>query len=109
MKGGPGANTQGSSQGLDAFPKEGHYEQIYVPTRVGGKGQDSKVNGKMGDSGSSSQVDSADGLVTGGGLLPYSEVLTQYQNEALENLEAQAIPDGLKDIIKNYFLGLSGE
>lgn len=91
----------------DAPDKQGRYEQIYVPSRLGGGGTGSQVKGSMGSSGDSTQVDLANGPITGGSLLPYSEVLTQYQAEARESLDKQYIPENLKDMVKNYFTGLA--
>ncbi len=108
MAGGLGSNTLGSSGG-DAQGREGQWEQIYAPNRLGGSGQESQLNGTAGDQGGSTQVDSANGLVSGGSLLPYSQVFAQYRSEALESLEKQDVPADLQDLVKGYFLSLSGD
>ncbi len=108
MAGGPGSNTLGGS-GDNVQGKEGRWEQIYAPNRLGGSGQESQVNGTAGDKGDSTQVNSDNGLVSGGSLLPYSQVLAQYQSEALESLDKQEVPANLQNLVKDYFLSLSGE
>ncbi|WP_418791927.1 hypothetical protein [Phosphitispora sp. TUW77] len=88
---------------------EGQYEVIYVPTRLGSDGRPEYVGGTPGDSGTSVSVDTENGPVTGGWLLPYSEVLTRYESEAMQGLEQQYVPDNMKDMVREYFMGLAGE
>ena len=51
-------------------------------------------------------VDTANGLAKGGSLLPYSEVLTQYEAEARESMDKEYVPDNLKALVRSYFLDL---
>lgn len=105
--GGPG------SSGLSGTgnSREGHWDQVYVPSgRVGNGGVESRVSGSAGNnSGDSTMVDAAGGLAQGGSLLPYSEVFTQYEAEARESMDKEYVPDNLKALVRNYFLDLSGE
>ena len=101
------------SSGISGYGdgREGHWDQVYVPsTRIGNGGVESRVSGSAGtSSGESTLVDSAGGLAQGGSLLPYSEVFNQYEAEARESLDKEYVPDNLKALVKNYFLDLSGE
>lgn len=101
--GGPGTGKQYGA----APDNQGRYEQIYVPVRLGGNGAGSQVQGAMGDSGDSARVDLDNAPVTGGKLLPYAEVLGQYQAEARESMDKQYVPENLQDMVKDYFVGLA--
>ncbi len=80
-----------------------------MPTRLGSDGQPDYVGGTPGDSGTSVSVDMENGPLTGGRLLPYSEVLSQYESEAMQGLEKQYVPENMKDMVREYFMGLAGE
>ena len=99
-----------SSSGLsgNGNSSEGHWDKVYVPSgRVGNGGQESRVSGSAGDNtGDSTMVDTANGLAKGGSLLPYSEVLTQYEAEARESMDKEYVPDNLKALVRSYFLDL---
>lgn len=100
-----------SGLGGNGDSREGHWDQVYVPSaRVGNGGVESRISGSGGnDSGASTMVDSAGGLAQGGSLRPYSEVFTQYEAEARESMDKEYVPDNLKALVRNYFLDLSGE
>ncbi|MHB1127073.1 MAG: hypothetical protein ACYC2T_08970 [Bacillota bacterium] len=108
MQGGPGSNSMGRGSG-SAPAREGQYEQIYAPTRAGGSSQQSQINGTQGSGGDSTKIDADTGLLTSGGLLPYNQVFSEYEAEARESVERQYTPDNMKDLVRNYFLSLSGE
>jgi len=105
--GGPSSSALGGS----GDSREGHWDQVYVPSsKVGNGGVESRVSGSAGNNiGDSTMVDSAGGLAQGGSLLPYSEVFTQYEAEARESMDNEYVPDNLKALVRNYFLDLSGE
>ncbi|MDR3585449.1 MAG: hypothetical protein P4L59_09010 [Desulfosporosinus sp.] len=112
MNGQTKVGAPGSSGiGGNGDSREGHWDQVYVPSgRVGNGGVESRLGGSAGNnSGDSTMVDAAGGLAQGGSLLPYSEVFTQYEAEARESMDKESVPDNLKTLVRSYFLDLSGE
>lgn len=85
--------------------KEEEYKMIYVPTRLGGEGNETTLPGQKLDSGSSNYSEAA-GPVKKGEMVPYQEVLSQYREEAVQTMERQDIPAGMKELVKAYFSSL---
>jgi len=116
----PGSGAGEGSTGTDAGYKEGdqpgrgrapgsgkeeEYKMIYIPTRLGGEGNESTLPGQKLESGSSIYNETA-GLVKKGEMVPYNEVLSQYREEAVQTMERQDIPTGMKELVKSYFSSL---
>lgn len=117
--GGPGAGegttgndagySEGEQQGKGRKPgerKEEQYKEIYVPERLGGEGTESTLPGQKLDSGSSTYSEVTGAPVKKGAMVPYQEVLTQYREEAVQTMERQNIPAGMKELVKSYFSSL---
>ena len=41
-----------------------------------------------------------------GEMVPYRDVFNEYKNEALNSIESEDIPYGVKDIVRDYFSSL---
>lgn len=96
------ANNQGSSS------QENEYEKVFTPNRIGGEGEVSSLTGKnSGNSGNSESYisDNHNGVL--GELVPYDQVLGEYREKAMENLNSYEIPEGMMEIIKEYFSSLN--
>jgi len=100
--------TEGEQSGSGRAPgsrKEEDYKMIYVPTRLGGEGNESTLPGQKLESGSSTYNETA-GPVKKGEMVPYQQVLSQYREEAVQTMERQDIPTGMKELVKSYFSSL---
>lgn len=101
---------QAEGQGQNAGPPaggwgKGHEEPVYVPpssvqtglTPVTVQGQDNP-NGEQ-----STAPTNADNNTTGQALTPYEDVYGQYKDQAGEALGSDYIPQGYKDLVRDYF------
>lgn len=86
--------------------KEEEYKKIYVPERLGGDGNETTLPGQKLDSGSSTYSEADGAPVKKGAMVPYQEVLSNYRNEAVQTMERQDIPMGMKELVKSYFSSL---
>jgi hypothetical protein len=86
--------------------KEREYERVFTPNNLGGDGNASNLNGKAGQSGSSESTITNDSNATLGEFKPYNQVIGEYSSKAMENLNSYDIPEGMMEIIKNYFTSL---
>lgn len=106
--GGQEGGTGGSSQG------GGHVENVFVPqpTDLEGQGQNLELEAQCladpascgplaGQSASSNPIGQ-----TGGHLVPYDQVFSNYRDAAFEALSAGDIPPGLQDLVRAYFSAL---
>ncbi|MDQ2087190.1 hypothetical protein RBH29_12205 [Herbivorax sp. ANBcel31] len=90
----------GALIGSDSQIRE--FEEIYVPERLGLDADVSQVTGTVGESGES-QVIETDGPILEGEVLPYNEVIGEYREEGMSSLKDAPIPQGMKDIVRDYF------
>lgn len=86
--------------------KENEYERIYVPERLGGEGNETALTGQKLESGSSTFSEADGAPVQKGAMVPWQEVLTQYREEAVQSMDSQEIPPGLKELVRDYFSSL---
>jgi hypothetical protein len=96
-----GLNKKGSSE-----KKSGEYEKIFTSKTVGGEGETSQLTGKKNSSGTSEQINTEKGINTRGEAVPYNKVFGSYRDKALESIGSSEIPEGMKEVIKNYFSSL---
>ena len=106
--GGQEGGTGGSSQG------GGHVENVFVPppANLEGQGQNLELEARClagpaacGPLAGQSPSDSI-GQASGGGLVPYDRVFSDYRDAAFEALGTGDIPPGLQDLIRAYFTAL---
>jgi len=87
----------------------GHQEQVYAPpssvqtnlTPVTVQGQDNP-NGEQ-----SSTTANTDANKTGSATVPYEQIYGQYQQQAGNALNNDYIPQGYKDLVKEYFTNIA--
>jgi hypothetical protein len=101
---------QGQGQGQSSGPPaggwgKGHEEPVYVPpssvqiglTPVTVQGQDGQ-NGEQ-----STAPTNGDNNTTGQALTPYEDVYGEYEDQAGDALSSDYIPQGYKDLVRDYF------
>jgi hypothetical protein len=108
---GDGGVTDYGSGGIANKPpgagKSKEYEKIFAPDRLGGNGDTSKLTGKNnGNSGNSESYLSTNPNATLGELKPYDQIAGEYTDKAMENINSYEIPDGMMEMIKDYFSSL---
>lgn len=86
--------------------KEEEYAAIYAPNRLGGDSQSSQVNGTKNNSGQSQWNDVKSIPFGESSKVPYSEVYSEYKDEAMSGLSEAQIPSGMKDMVRDYFTTL---
>lgn len=86
--------------------KNGEYEKIFTSRNLGGEGEKSQITGKKNNNGSSEKVTSEKGVNVRGEDVPYNQVIGNYREMAAESMGNSEIPEGMKEIIKNYFTSL---
>ena len=103
--GGQGAG-EGQGQG-GGIGKTGHSSAVGESHRLGGEAQ--VIENVQGNPTASGKVDTIE--IEGGiggtvGPIPYNKVVGTYRRQALEALDRKALPQGLENIVKDYFKGL---
>lgn len=118
-RGGSGAGNQSSGGDLGYSGEESgsgarqpgqkqmrEYEDVYVPSRLGGDSASSQVKGAKTASGQSQWAESGSMPVEKGDTLPYDQVLGEYRSQAMQGLDDNPIPPVMKDIVRDYFTSL---
>lgn len=114
-----GAGSEGSGQGSDStgtpgagitkkdssIKKTGEYEKVFTPSLAGGTGESSQLKGKLNKTGST-EISKGDMSVDRGESVSYDKVYGQYMAQAMENINTSTIPEGMKEIVRNYFSSL---
>ncbi|HZK26596.1 MAG TPA: hypothetical protein VFD00_03525 [Thermoclostridium sp.] len=101
--------NEGDEPGKGKMPgarQEADYKRIYVPERLGGEGNEMVLPGEKLDSGSSTYSNADGAPVMEGAMVPYQEVLSEYRQEAVQRMDGQNIPAGMKELVKSYFSSL---
>lgn len=82
------------------------YEKIFTPKTIGGEGETSVLQGKNNSSGSSDSSITEKGVSVKGNEVPYNQVMGEYKSKAYDNINNSSIPEGMKEIVKDYFSSL---
>ncbi len=98
--------TSGLNKKDSSEKKNGEYEKIFTPKTLGGDGEKSQLTGKKNNNGNSEKVTSEKGINVRGEDVPYNQVIGSYKEQAAQSLGSSEIPEGMKEIIKNYFTSL---
>lgn len=100
-QGASSGNTPGTSEGKG----KGSIENADIYTsKAGSYGEyDAELDVKGEATGESVQKGVEGGR---GEMIPYTNVLNEYKNEALNSIESEDIPYGVKDIVRDYFSSL---
>ena len=94
-----GGWNSGSKHGNEVESTGNKAEQI--PEAM--PGYDANVSGKVDESTNIEQGEIAYGINIAGQKVDYHSVVGDYTEEALENIEQEAVPEHMKDAIKDYF------
>lgn len=95
------SHNNGSGEG-----KEGTYEALYQPSRLGGTSESSFVKGQKGKGGQST-FESVEGApIEKGNLVSYTEVSASYKSQASQSMDSMNIPIVMKDLIRDYFTSI---
>jgi hypothetical protein len=86
--------------------KIGEYEKIFTSKTLGGDGEQSNLTGQKNSSGSTDQIISDKSQTVRGSSVPYNQVMGEYRQQALDSIDSNDIPTGMKDLIKDYFSSL---
>lgn len=101
---GAGANSPGGGGGIGT---SGHDESKGDPTRLGDDGKKpEQLKGTPSNQGRTEKINIGKGMGDFGGYIPYGEVLGTYKKQAMDNMDRDIVPPGMKDIVKEYFSAL---
>ena len=95
---GGNGNGQGSGRGSGA----GNHAEIYTRDAINKSSTDEKVEGVENEGGNINITDE-NTIGNAGESMPYSEVYNEYRNEALNSMEKNNIPYGMRDMVTEYF------
>lgn len=98
---GTGLNGKGPSE-----KKIGTYEKIFTSKTLGGTGDRTDLSGQKNNGGSSEITSGENSQTNKGNSVPYNQVFGEYRDEAFESINTSNIPEGMKEIVKDYFSSL---
>lgn len=106
--GGVSAPSSSRSAAGNSAPekKVAEYESIYDPTRMGGAGEITNERGKMGE-GEITETTIGTGAGSVEGSVPYSQVLPEYSQSAVEAAQNAQLPAYAQKWIEDYFNSLA--
>lgn len=104
----PNPITPGSGiQKKDGSTKKiGEYEKIFTSKTLGGDGEQTNLTGKKNNGGSTDQITTDKSQSVRGSSVPYNQVIGEYKQNALDSINSNDIPSGMKDLVKDYFSSL---
>jgi hypothetical protein len=86
--------------------RERVYEQVYAPQFLGGEGGEQVALPGTADPGGQAQPLPGQPAEPGKARVPYNEVYATYRDVAAEALEGAFVPQGMKEIVRQYFSSL---
>lgn len=98
---GTGLSSKDSSE-----KKTGEYEKIFTSKTLGGTGKRTDLSGQKNKGGSSEITSGESSQTNKGNSLPYNQVFGEYRDKAFESMNTSNIPEGMKEIVKDYFSSL---
>lgn len=101
------SSSSGASRGsAEPEKKVADYESIYDPTRMGGSGDIVNERGKNGE-GEITETTIGTGAGSADGSVPYSQVLPEYSQSAVEAAQNAQLPAYAQKWIEDYFNSLA--
>jgi len=73
---------------------------------VGGEGDKSQLKGSKGNEGQTKEYMVDNGMGIRGEMKPYDQIIGEYKEKAFQSIEGRQIPQGMQDIVKDYFSSL---
>lgn len=101
-----GASPQGGHHD-GADPKEGLYESLYPPERLGGETDPSFIQGDNQKEGERTYSEVQGMPSEAGEFVSYSEILSQYSNDASIRIDQVQVPPIMRNLVKDYFSSLN--
>ena len=102
---GNGGNGNGASGGNGRGSGAGDHKEIYTRDAINKGSEDIKAQGVQNENGSIN-LSNESTIGTGGQSVPYTEVYNEYRQQALESMEKNNIPYGMRDMVTEYFSSL---
>lgn len=100
----PGYTQSNQGEGSeDPKYRLGEFERIYDPSRIGGDGDTSQLTGPRNAQGDGMQMQLGPGMGDMAGQVPYTEVIGDYQEAAVESMQRRALPGALQEFVNRYF------
>jgi hypothetical protein len=86
----------------------GEIDTVFAPWQQGQPGDPDFLPGRQTDQGEETTRETAQPQpgAPGAALVPYSEVFASYADAAVETMEREYVPSGLKDYVREYFTHL---
>ncbi|HHW71227.1 MAG TPA: hypothetical protein GX392_07860 [Clostridiales bacterium] len=111
QSGGMGQGTgTGQSGGMgqgDGIGKTGHSSEVGESHRLGGEAEViENIQGNPTGSGNIDSIEIEGGIGGKVGPVPYKKVIGTYKRQAMEAIDRKTLPQGLENIVKDYFDGL---
>lgn len=97
--------NQGSNIGSEGEGEDPSGLEIFIPGR--NVGNDENLQGNINEEGNSETIENENGINLDGEKMEYEKVVGDYTNSALDSINNSNMPEGLKNIIKDYFDGLN--
>lgn len=108
--GGKDGVNEGTSYGLGKKETTGgeikEYEKVFAPRLLGGEGDKDFLQGHKNQEGQTKLYEIEQGMTIKGEMVPYNQVLGQYKDKVFQNIEGSQIPQGMQNIVKEYFSSL---
>ncbi len=82
------------------------YEKVFTTNLLGGQGEKELLQGQKGQEGQIKVFKTEEGLTIKGEMLPYNQVIGEYKEQAFQNIEGSYIPQGMQNLVKDYFTSL---
>ncbi len=79
-------------------------EKVFIPN--GNLGNDSNLSGKPIGTGNAQTITTEKGVNIKGEWIEYEKIIEEYSKQAVDSTNNSSLPEGLQNIIKDYFEGL---
>lgn len=93
---------QGQGQGSGRGEGKGNADKIYTRTAQDKQGYDAYLQGQKNENGETT-ISQGSGTGQFGESLPYQEVFGQYKESAIQQMESDRVPYGMRDLVSTYF------
>lgn len=93
-----GSGTSGNGRGQG----EGNHEEIYTRDAINKNDTDIDIEGQENSGGDISATNEST-IGNAGESKPYSEVYNEYRQEAMQSMDRNNIPYGMRDLVTDYF------
>lgn len=99
-------NGNGSGNGMGKGRGTGSANSETDGTGVQGTTHDEQLSGSRGNKNSEIQL-MREGVSIAGEKVPYDRIIGEYEDKAYESMNSSDIPQGMQEVVKEYFSGLN--